>query len=153
MSIVSIPTQKAEKMKLFTWRCKKKIVTDPSILYLQNWGCYFTARVFWRRPIVLPPCSLRGTEGGMLPETGALKTMPAPSFIPLDGRSAVRSVHAARHYRHQHATRCYIKWTQLIWTKGYQDYPSSGRLMFSPHYNACITYPLNLVQVTISPDR
>ena len=37
--------------------------------------------------------------------------------------------------------------------KGLSDYSSSGRLIFSPPYHAYLTYPLNIVQLTINPDN
>ena len=35
--------------------------------------------------------------------------------------------------------RCYITGTQFIWTQGYRDYSSSGRLLSSPPYHAYLT--------------
>ena len=42
----------------------------------------------------------------MQTETGSLKTMPAPSYIPLDGRSQIRQGHN-RHYRQQYPSNHY----------------------------------------------
>ena len=49
--------------------------------------------------------------------------------------------------------RCYINGTQFIRTKGYQDYCSYGRLLFSPPSIAHLTKPFYIVQLTLSSDE
>ena len=50
--------------------------------------------------------------------------------------------------------RCYINWTQFIWTKSYRDYyQSKSRVIFSPPYHAYLTYIFLLVQLSPSSDE
>ena len=101
-----------------------------------------------RAPIVASGASIMASMASKMAIMGSRVVSPLGCNVTR-GSVQVRGTHR-RSFKRDHLS-CYIKWTQFIWTKGYRDYPSSGRLVFYSPYHACLTQPFYIVLQLLNP--